>query len=347
MKIISHFFQLCLILALMLIFVSPELAYAKSSTVKGSSQVKQVNCPSPPANFDPLIASNAEISYYGFPRRPQENSSEIADWLNLVKGAKHRSCTFYNSHRYSQPLNTKQLSQFSRNSYGTEYTTSPNWSGYFVGSGTGSGFKQLEGNWNIPCYNGSQSPSNSRAVSWIGLGGWYGNNLWQAGTTEDPSEGYHFWVEAFPQTYMIINDKTLSCGNHVQAEVDYNVTVPGKSSVYLKDTSNGDYVSASYGDEFVPDLESADWIDERIGCSLTSSSHYLLADFNYVVWSSANAKPNSNNSSYGSINSFVNLQVTMYETNSPYDFLTSPYSLGSGGNNFQDNWQEKGNDDTC
>lgn len=97
----------------------------------------------------------------------------------------------------------------------------------------------------------------------------------------------------------------------------------------------------------MPDLESADWIDERTGCSLNGSSQYLLADFRYIQWSNANAKPNFSGAGYGPIYDFVNYQVTMYESNSPYSNLTNPSSLGNGGNNFQDNWLANGNDDTC
>ncbi len=228
MKKAFQLFQLCSIIVLMsfILVFSPQIVHAESAAAITAPHANVVNCPSPPANFNPLLASDAEIRYYGFPRRPQGNASELSDWLNLVNGAKYRSCSFINSHRYSQPLNLKSLS---RPLYSSGYTYSVNWSGYFAGSGSGNGFKQVEGNWNVPCYDGSHSPSKSRAVTWIGLGGWYGNNLWQGGTTEDPSTGYHFWFEPFPQTYMMIQSQSLSCGDHIQAEVDYNVTVPGKS----------------------------------------------------------------------------------------------------------------------
>lgn len=355
MKKASQYFRLCFITVLMssILMMSQSLVYAESTAVIASLRTNVVNCPSPPANFNPLYASGAEISYYGLPPRPQGHTSKLAAWLRLVTGAKHRSCTFINSHRYSQPLNIRSLvtkRSLVTDPYSTNYTSNSHWSGYFSGSGLGNGFKQVDGYWNVPCW-GPYTPSNSRATTWLGLGGWYPNyNLWQAGTTEDPSTGYHLWWEAFPNNYEQINISNLSCGDQIYAYADWNVDYSNRAHIYIQDENpnNGTYISTTYYSGWEPNLQSADWIDERPGCSLTSSnSHYLLSDFRYVQWSGAETVPNYSGAGWGSINGFVNYQVTMYETNDGQANITDPYSLTNGGYNFQDNWLATGGDDTC
>lgn len=330
-----QFSLITIVISYMFLF-APQLAFAHPITVRDS----QVNCPSPPSNFDPSQASDGEIAYYGLPRRPQGNAQELAKWVDLVRNAKHRSCTFISSHRYSQPL----ISPHRPNT--TYYEYSNNWSGYFAGNGSGNYFKEVEANWNVPCYYAPRSPTDSRAITWVGLGGWYSTYLWQAGTTEDFATGYHMWWEAYPLNYEQINSRNLSCGDHIQAEVDWNVNRAGQSYVYIVDKNNGDYISGPYA--FTPDLQSADWIDERSGCTLGGTpKYYFLADFQYVQWSNANAKLDNNGADYQPISAFQNSQVTMYESLSPYNNMTSPGNLGGGGNNFQDNWLLNGNDDSC
>jgi hypothetical protein len=325
-----------------LLTFSPGLTYAHSQVLGGTNQVNVTNCPSPPANFSPLRASASEINYYGLRPRPQGNAKELAKWVDLMKHAKHRECNFTNSYRYSQPLSS-QLHPLS-----TSASYSQIWSGWLVGSGSGSGFNRVDAYWNVPCYNSSHSPSSSRAVTWIGLGGWYGNNLWQGGTTEDPSTGYHLWWEAYPANYMQISAGNLSCGDQIYAGIDYNYDYANEASIYLQDETHGTYyILHAYYNNWKPNLESAEWIDERSGCSLTNSSHYLLGDFNYVQWSSAEAVPNYSGAGWGSISAFANTQFTMYEANSPFANLTNPGSLTSGGYNFRDSWIGNGNDNTC
>lgn len=155
------------------------------------------------------------------------------------------------------------------------------------------------------------------------------------------------WWEAFPANYMQIGGINLSCGDQMYAYVDYNYDYANEAHLYIQDEHNGYYIVKTYYNNWRPDLESAEWIDERSGCSLSGSNHYLLGDFKYVQWSGAEAVPNYNGAGWGSISAFANSQITMYETRSPYSNLTNPGSLTSGGYNFQDNWLGNGNDNTC
>lgn len=52
----------------------------------------------------------------------------------------------------------------------TQYVNSDNWAGYFIGSGSGNGYKGIQGDWNVQCFAGSQSNSRQE-TTWVGLGG--------------------------------------------------------------------------------------------------------------------------------------------------------------------------------
>lgn len=107
------------------------------------------------------------------------------------------------------------------------------------------------------------------------------------------------WWEAFPANYMQIGGINLSCGDQMYAYVDYNYDYANEAHLYIQDEHNGYYIVKTYYNNWRPDLESAEWIDERSGCSLSGSNHYLLGDFKYVQWSGAEAVPNYNGAGWG------------------------------------------------
>ncbi len=46
--------------------------------------------PAPPAGFDPVSASDADLAQYGFPRRPEPGSDSYNRWVAHMAHAKHR-----------------------------------------------------------------------------------------------------------------------------------------------------------------------------------------------------------------------------------------------------------------
>src|SRR6478609_5731951 len=94
------------------------------------------------------------------------------------------------------------------------------WSGYIDES---SGFNYVSGDWDVPCYSGTNN--SQRALEWVGLGGFNGTNLWQAGTESDHAEGYRFWWEYLPGANIIYAGPSVSCNQAVNVEVDYNYSV--------------------------------------------------------------------------------------------------------------------------
>ena len=71
-------------------------------------------------------------------------------------------------------------------------TSSLNWSGYAT---TGSGITAVKSTFTVPTA-GVVPPGF--AANWAGIGGYSSSDLIQAGTSEDPIEGYYAWYEILP-----------------------------------------------------------------------------------------------------------------------------------------------------
>jgi len=71
-------------------------------------------------------------------------------------------------------------------------TSSLNWSGYAT---TGSGITAVTSTFTVPTA-GLVPPGF--AANWAGIGGYTSSDLIQAGTSEDPVEGYYAWYEILP-----------------------------------------------------------------------------------------------------------------------------------------------------
>jgi len=224
----------------------------------------------------------------------------------------------------------------------TSFRGSYNWAGFFVGTGSGNGFKEVTGNWNTPC---TAAPINSNhiAAEWVGLGGYYGTgNLLQTGTVLLADGRFHIFYELFPNTPVVTN-QTFNCGNSFTAEVDYNFVSTGnnKNHIFIKNITTGFTLDTTLGG-FQPDLESAEWIDERPSCG--GNNFTDLANFHYVNWSSTLARPNFSGAGYNGIGNFVNTNLTMEDHNTTT--LAHPDGLNAN-NTFVDRWYNAGSDGHC
>ena len=225
----------------------------------------------------------------------------------------------------------------------TNVVGSANWAGFYVGVGSGSGFKQVTGNWNTPCTSGPIN-NNHLVAQWVGIGGVYGSqHLLQVGTALLPDGRFHLFYELFPKP-AVISSKTFRCADAFTAEVDYNLTSKGanKNHIFIKDISAGftlDYVVPD--SQFKPDMQSAEWIDERPSCS---SSLTDLANFHYVVWTNPQARSNTNGAVLRGISSFANSAIVMQDNKQ--HTLAKPDGLNSN-NTFKDRWYNAGIDGHC
>ena len=84
--------------------------------------------PSPPAGFNPLTASDAELDYYGFPPRPDAATApgDYAFWAHIVTlPSKRVTPTFQQTNVYNGPA--QNLVTAGRSVNGATGSHSNNW----------------------------------------------------------------------------------------------------------------------------------------------------------------------------------------------------------------------------
>jgi len=225
----------------------------------------------------------------------------------------------------------------------TSIVSSSNWAGFYVGAGSGSGFKQVIGNWYTPCTSGPIN-SNHLNAQWVGIGGVYGNQrLLQVGTALLTDGRFHLFYELFPNP-PTISTQSFGCANAFTAEVDYNLYSRGanKNHVYIKNLSTGFTLDYTVSDsQFKPDMQSAEWIDERPSCG---SGLTDLANFHYVNWTGIQVRSNTNSAGLSGAGSFSNNALVMQDKNQ--NTLAKPDGLNTN-NTFKDRWYNAGNDGVC
>jgi hypothetical protein len=297
--------------------------------------VGQQKCAQPPKNFNPIKATDAEISYYGFPRRPSVQAG-LSDWLKAVSGKIHRQCFSQKPLKY--PFRSHPQSQpFPQHGKVTYQAKSGNWAGWYVP--LTSSVKGAQGYFNDTCpFNEN---STTRWADWVGLGGFYsGEDLWQGGW--DPYSQL-FWYEqvAGPHTgHSSFGPYTLSgggyCGSVGYMRVDYHYTV--STGPYIYGGIGPVYGSIGYSDDPLV-MNSAEWIDER---PLLGTCFAQLADFVKTNWTGG--EWSSNGSTY--------LYISSSSSNSPIDMwdnsgheLAAPGSLN--GSNFTDNYIQQAWSNHC
>lgn len=306
---------IALLASVSLVAASPQMGSGNGVRFAYSGTLE---CPSPPANWDPTTATAEQLRFYGLPSPHASSGSVYLTWLNKMRHTTRRIC--------GGEVVSKSYSHLSQN-HASDATVASNgeyWSGYVVND---SGFNYASADWDVPCYYGTNN--SQRAIEWVGIGGVSANNLWQAGTESDHAEGYRFWYEDYPTQNMIYAGPSVACNQSVYVEVQYNYDISGEAYVYMYNNSNGQYYSATKS--FVPNNHTAEWIVERPGCSLTQIKNWALAPIDSVYWTSVYAASTSYDNDYvHDLAYFSNYAESMYQNN----VLLSDNSSISGGTYF-------------
>ena len=312
---------------------------AASTSSKATS-----SCVAPPTNFNPLTATKSELDLYGLPPKPT-NQQDLQRWVQMVSTAKNRGCgasiarpNLYSKIKGAKTPGTAKTQAVTPFFSSTSWYT---WSGYATGWGYGSGFDEAYGNWNLPCVSAPDS-SGYHSITWVGLGGWYNNEyLLQAGTINDPTWGLSLWWEAWPSNAIqVISGISPHCGDKIFSDVWVNYST-STSYYYVEDMSQNTYYSNHYNN-FVPDRQSAEWIDERPTCA--DGNYTPLANFNYTLFSNSHAEVTGTNT-YGTISSYRPGSITM--VNNSGATIAAPGGLNSAGDSFRDNWYGTGTGELC
>lgn len=292
-------------------------AYARSSSQATPDGTSAAACPVPPPGFDILRASVAQLHYYGLPLPPQGSAIERANWAKDFQHLKSRFCGM------GTPVPTTDRPP-KRGGSANGYQQNDHWSGYIA---TNGGFTFVRGKWWVPTY--CCSPSNSTAVQWVGIGGWFGfpSNLMQAGTETDPEHGHVFWWETWPKNLQQYQGgPSVGPGDEVFIWVDYNNSCqPNQSYAFMYNYRTGGYWGIPC-QSFTPQQGSADWIVER---TFVGSCAQYLTQTTQVNWHSAfAASTKAGGNTLQNISYYNNTEIDMVDNGT---FLESTSVLGTGG----------------
>lgn len=204
----------------------------------------------PPAGFNPLTASSAQLATYGFPPPPPgDNAGATSDWEAMVQGAKY----------YSDP---QPICGSTTHAVYTGF-----WAGHVAPNSDYSGdhFTWSEATWIQPGVPGDASypdadwQSSPDASFWDGIGV---SSLVQAGAdsfaTTDPS--YRFWTEDYPNN-TIWEGPVISPGDAAFAYVSY---ISSSDCYYfLENNTSGSYQTFDNSCPY-DGYGAANFINERV-----------------------------------------------------------------------------------
>ena len=177
-----------------------------------------------------------------------------------------------------------------------QQATSANWSGYVVGSSSGTqNFSNVSGSWIQPTAKCGSSDAGSYSAFWIGLGGSGQSQteaLEQDGTEVDCSANgtpsYFAWYELVPAAPVKV-DLAIHPGDHISSKV----SVSGHAvTMYLDNETTGQSFTKTLQMSNTPDTTSAEWIAEAPSTCTQGASNCTplpLTDFGKVQFFNATA----------------------------------------------------------
>lgn len=274
--------------------------------------------PQPPASFDPLNASDADLATYGFPARPP-TAADLSAWTADMASW--------------QPTPDVGLCA----THGLRATIYNNdiWSGFDADSSSSTTYIAVQGDYHQPA-KGSTSCSSPQEVSWVGLGGYHYPKLIQDGTGIDTTGHYYAWYEYLSATGGINITKmpsvTVHAGDRIHDYVVHQTAGLGQTTFYVADntTSTSQSVIINLGSAYY-DGSSAEMIDERPTINGVPAT---LTNFGVVNWTNANVQ--KSNATWYNLGTQTTVEFDMWNSAFTH-YLAFPYSLSSS-TTFQDNW---------
>jgi hypothetical protein len=236
--------------------------------------------PAPPAGFNPLAASDADLRAYGFPPRPDPFRARrnYTAWSHLVAGAKIAIVphlrTLAVRHRPMIPAAPAVASVV--NHPAMAYST--NWAGLALlgparSFGTSS-FYAMWGQFNVPIGEqqfGVCTGGTEYSATWVGMDGSPGtsSDVVQAGTESDAYcaggvtyPDYYAWYEWYPAYTQEIDNFPVSPGQDISVEVTAGATT---AAVFMTNQTTNQFVAIGFdapaGTSFIGN--SAEWVVER------------------------------------------------------------------------------------
>ena len=258
----------------------------------------------PPASFNPLTATDAELDRYGFPPRPSRDlgADVLARWERRVMSQTRIVPQLKQTNTFHAPVRSiKQI----KASGGTIEANSENWSGYAIVDPSNPFAKpgsQVEAQYIVPkpvsgCESGSETYSSA---NWVGIDGAFSNDVLQAGTETDldcaAGASYYAWIEWYPNSEIRVTNLAVSPGDLMS--VSAFIAADASKHLSIENLTTRKSVSLAMtpprGTELVGN--SIEWIVERPtinNAALSKLTNYLLnpwTDIGGVTWPSRRAR---------------------------------------------------------
>jgi hypothetical protein len=259
----------------------------------------------PPAGFDPIVASDQELAYHGFPPRPDQAAQPkaYATWVRAMKASKVRvapnleqTSIFHGPvkpGKVANPTAVESNPLLSTHASNTSY--SYNWSGYVDFSGAtnygSSSFYYLVNDYVVPVAEqafGACTGGWDWGSAWNGIDGWGSPDVLQAGIEFDAycsgstrASYYSAWYEWYPYGEVRIAGLPIAPADDLFVEVWHTSSTQGYA--YLVNNNNNQAVQVGFtaypGYPLVGN--SAEWVVERpsVGGSLTTLTNYIMDPF--------------------------------------------------------------------
>jgi hypothetical protein len=263
----------------------------------------------PPAGFDPIMASDADLAYHGFPPRPDQSAQPkaYAMWFKAMKASKtrmmpklERTAIFHGPMKpgtAANPTAVEYQPLLAMQSSNTAYSS--NWSGYVDFSGAtsygSSSFYYIVNSFVVPVAEqafGACTGGWDYGSAWNGIDGWGSPDVLQAGIEFDAyclsilgvtsrASYYSAWYEWYPYGEVRIGGFPIAPGDDMYVEVWHTSSTQGYA--YLVNYNNNQSVEVGFTafPGFQLKGNSAEWVVERptVNGSLANLTNFIWAPF--------------------------------------------------------------------
>ena len=319
-------------------------AVALSGTAAGQEKFNRartnlegvVTAGAPPAGFNALTSSDADLAAYGFPPRPNEalQPKAFGAWKKAVAAS---------TRRIAPQLELTNIKHGPIQRVSESSNTSNNWSGAVAFSGATSyqadSFYYVFADYVVPAARqayGVCTGSWDFSSTWIGIDGSGSDDVLQAGSESDAycdgsgtASFYSAWYEWFPLGEVRIKNFPISAGDDLFVEVWSEG--PTQGFAYFENYTTGQTVELEFSAPAGVNLvgNSAEWVVERPGVNggLADLTNYIsdyMADCFAATFGKVGYAPGSSSS----------IQLTMVDDSNKA--ISTPTLLGDYALWFQD-----------
>ncbi len=260
----------------------------------------------PPTGFDPIVASDEDLAYHGFPPRPNqvEQPKAYATWVKAMSHSKNRiapslqqTAIFHGPAKVQKdpPIAAAAESNAGRMPQPSNTLYSSNWSGYVDFSGASSygssSYYYIVNDMIVPVAEqafGACTGGWDWGSEWNGIDGWGSSDVLQAGVEFDAycsgstrSSYYSAWYEWYPYGEVRISSLPVAPGDEIFVEVWHTSSTQGYA--YLVNYTTNQSVQVGFtaypGHPLIGN--SAEWVVERptVGGSVATLTNYTAIPF--------------------------------------------------------------------